>query len=422
MNIGPIVRAMKHNRTRVVLIVLEIGLTLAIVTNCINVILGERAKMMQLSGFDDDNIVFMLERPFTSLTDEDAFGRAEERFLRTLIAQDLRTIAAVPGVRAVGNTSFQLWEGGGSSTRIKPFGVTREPVGTQIYFGTKDLMQALGAQIVMGRGFRDEDFRGTSDAPAMGGVAILSKDLAGDLFPDGQALGKSIHVATSASEGLGDPVTIVGVMEAFYNPWGSGAGDQVALERRAMFLPEVVGGLERGVPYLIRTEPGAMTSVMAEVEKRLAAANNGRVFEFQRTDQKKERWFSGNKIVVTTMTCIIVTLVVVTALGLLGLTSLAVAERTKQIGTRRALGATRGAILRHFLLENWLLTTAGLLLGVFGAYALDFLLVSRVSDVKMDWRLVAGGMVLLWGSGLLSTVPAALRAAMVPPSIATRSV
>jgi len=189
-----------------------------------------------------------------------------------------------------------------------------------------------------------------------------------------------------------------------------------------MFRPGGVASYERGIPYLIRTEPGAMNGVIAEVEKRLAAINPGRTLEFKRTDEKKEHWFAGNKIVVTTMTCIIVALVAVTALGLLGLTSLAVAERTKQIGTRRALGATRAAILNHFLLENWLLTTAGLLLGVFGAYALNFLLVSRVSDVKMDWKLVAGGMVLLWVSGLLSTVPAALRASTVPPSIATRSV
>ena len=82
----------------------------------------------------------------------------------------------------------------------------------------------------------------------------------------------------------------------------------------------------------------------------------------------------------------------------------------------------RGAIVRHFLVENWLLTTAGLVLGAVGAYALNFLLVSRVSDVRMDWKLVAAGMVLLWVSGLLSTIPPALRAATVPPSLATRSV
>ena len=61
---GPIIRAMNHNRTRVVLLVLEIALTLAIVTNCVNVILAERAKMREPSGFDDDNIVWVHARPF----------------------------------------------------------------------------------------------------------------------------------------------------------------------------------------------------------------------------------------------------------------------------------------------------------------------------------------------------------------------
>ena len=137
---------------------------------------------------------------------------------------------------------------------------------------------------------------------------------------------------------------------------------------------------------------------------------------------KKNRWFADTKIVVTTMTCIIVALVGVTALGLLGLTSLAVAERRKQIGTRRALGATRADIVVHFLIENWLMTTAGLVLGVAGAFALNLFLVTHVSDVKLPLGLVVGGMVLLWVNGLLSTLPAALRATMVPPWIATRSV
>jgi hypothetical protein len=111
MNIGPIVRAMRHNRTRVVLIVLEIGMTLAIVTNCINVILGEREKMTRPSGFDDEHIVRLLQRPF-------AQEFKDNTFVGTTIARDLRTIASVPGVRAVANTHFQLWEGGGSSSGV----------------------------------------------------------------------------------------------------------------------------------------------------------------------------------------------------------------------------------------------------------------------------------------------------------------
>ncbi|HYR27843.1 MAG TPA: hypothetical protein VEU30_05225, partial [Thermoanaerobaculia bacterium] len=93
MNIGPILRAMKHNRTRVVLLVLEIALTLAIVTNCINVILAERAKINQPSGFDDDNILWVHARPYTAESKEDPF-------VNTMIDADLRKIQAIPGVKA----------------------------------------------------------------------------------------------------------------------------------------------------------------------------------------------------------------------------------------------------------------------------------------------------------------------------------
>ena len=62
-----------------------------------------------------------------------------------------------------------------------------------------------------------------------------------------------------------------------------------------------------------------------------------------------------------------VALLVVTSFGIVGLASFWVQQRTKMIGTRRALGATRGQILRYFQAENLLLTTAGIAIGMVGA-------------------------------------------------------
>lgn len=413
MNIGPILRAMKHNRTRVVLIVLEIAMTLAIVTNCINVILAERARMSQTSGLDDDNILWMRLRPFSP--DLAVQGATDPR-----IDADLRIIQGVPGVRAVSNTHFQLWEGGGSSTSAFAHGGPKgQSVSTQIYFGTRDLLDSIGATLVAGRAFRDGDHgTGTQTDPYT--VTIITKSLADELFPDGNAVGKTIQQG-EAGNTFEHPFTVIGVIGHFYNPFGGPAAPEPYSDK-ALFLPARVGSYAGGQSYLIRTEPGAMSAVSAEVEKRIMAAHQGRVVEFQTTISKRDRWFSNSKIVVTTLSCIIVALIAVTALGLLGLTSLAVAERRKQIGTRRALGATRGNILQDFLLENWLMTTAGLVLGVAGAYALNFLLVSHVSDVKLEWWLVGAGIVVLWINGLLATVPPALRAMAVSPSIATKSV
>ena len=414
MNIGPIIRAMNHNRTRVVLIVLEIALTLAIVTNCVNVILSERAKMNVPSGFDDDNIVWLRVRPF-------APEFQETGAIDTTVDSDLRIISAVPGVRAAANTSFQFWEGGGSSDSLRVAGSNAEGIATQMYFTTHDIVDTLGARVIQGRGFQPGD-HGVGTEPDPLNVVLLTKTMADALFPDGQAVGKAVEDPPGEGGEQEPPMTVIGVIEHFYNPFGIPGAAADAVEDRAMFLPARVGCYGYGIRYLIRTEPEAMQSVIPEIEKRLAASSPGRVFEFLPMPEKKARWFSQNSILITTMTCIIIALVAVTALGLLGLTSLAVAERTRQIGTRRALGATRGDILRYFLIENWLVTTAGLILGVGGAYALNLLMVSNVSDVKLQWVIVAGGVVLLWINGMVATIPPALRASRLSPSIATRSV
>jgi putative ABC transport system permease protein len=99
---------------------------------------------------------------------------------------------------------------------------------------------------------------------------------------------------------------------------------------------------------------------------------------------------------------------------------LIVAERTRQIGTRRALGATREDILRYFLLENSIVTNSGLILGVFTSYVMNYLLVMQSSAVKLDWQVVVAGVVLLWIQGIAATLVPALRAARLSPVIATR--
>ena len=414
MHIGPIVRAMNHNRTRVFLVVLEIAMTLAIVTNCVNVILAEREKMSIQSGFDDENIFWLRARPF-------APEFQEPGAIDTTVDADLRIIQGIPGVVAAANTSFQFWEGGGSSDTIRRVGDPGDGVPTQMYFATRDIVQALGARVSQGRPFQDGD-HGVGTEPDPVNVVIITRTMADVLFPDGQAVGKSVEMPPGEGDEPGQPMTVVGVMDEFYNPFGIPGAAADPVEDRAFFMPARVGGYNYGIRYLVRTEPGTMQEVITQVEKRLAAANPGRVFEFMPMPEKKARWFSGSSIIIATMTCIIIALVTVTALGLLGLTALAVAERTRQIGTRRALGATRSDILGHFLLENWLVTTAGLVLGVVGAYALNFLMVSNVSDVKLPWEIVAGGVVLLWLNGFLATIPPALRASRLSPSIATRSV
>jgi putative ABC transport system permease protein len=318
-------------------------------------------------------------------------------------------IRAIPGVKSVWNTNFLPWQGGGSSTTVKVAGSKMMPARTQQYFGSGDLFSTLGMPLLEGRGFQANDYEydQQKDNPK---VVIVTKGLAELLFKTTHVLGKQIQD--------GDAVyTIIGVTGHFYNPYGW------PIHEYSMLFPGTVGSFARGTRFLIRVEPGAMKSVIAALEPALLKANDGRVITNTTTvTEVKERYFSGARLVMRAMGFVIVVLVFVTALGIIGITSLSVSERTKQIGTRRALGATRGDILGHFLLENWIVTTAGLTLGIIAAYGLNFLLVSNVQGAKMDWRYVAVGMLILWGNGVIATIPPALRGARVSPAIATRSV
>lgn len=413
MNIGPILRAMKHNRTRVVLLVLEIAMTLAIVTNCVNVIIAERAKLNRPSGFDDENILWVRTRPFSPEFRENAT-------IDVTADADVRALSSIPGVKAAASTNMLLWEGGGSSTIVRPV-ESQNRQSTQIAWGTHDLTEVLGVRMVEGRGFREGD-HGVGTQPDPMRVTIISRTMAEALFPNQSALGKSIVQTTEAGEATGEPAQIVGVFETFFNPYGPSPEHWRGVADRAVLMPARIGSYNNGLRYLVRTEPGQMAAVMAAAEKKLLEVNAGRVVEFKPTPEKKARWFGQTSLTIMVMTGVIVLLVFVTALGILGITALSVSERTKQIGTRRALGATRAAILRHFLIENWVTTTAGLAIGVIATYALNFLLVSQLTDVKMPWQFVVAGMVLLWLNGIIATLPPALRASNVPPSIATRSV
>jgi putative ABC transport system permease protein len=117
-----------------------------------------------------------------------------------------------------------------------------------------------------------------------------------------------------------------------------------------------------------------------------------------------------------------VLLLVVTAVGIVGLTSFWVAQRRRQIGIRRAIGATRGDILRYFQAENFLIATFGIALGMLLTYGLNLLLMLHYELGHLPGYYFPIGALALWLLGQFAVLGPALRAAAVPPVVATRSV
>ena len=421
METGPILRAMRRNKVRFGLIVMEVALTLAIVANCVAMIRDARAAMVRVSGFDDENLVNVRSTPF-----EKAFK--EDGYLDNALAADLQSLRSMPGVRAASNTRFLPWQGGGSSTEMRPAGGKGEMLRTQIYNADEGTLDTLGAGLAEGRNFdRDEVDRDTVRLRELGRNAremgadglprekflqevIITRAYGKLAFGDKPLLGQQLE------DSDGDLYRVVGVINDFYNPYGW------PIHEYAVFYPNRARAYEFGAPYLIRTEPGQAVAVAKAVEERLLAVNNGRNLRVQTMDEIKAQYFGPQRLVSTLMSTVTVLLVLVTSLGIVGLTSFSVAERTRQIGTRRALGARRRDVLQHFLAENWIVTTMGVAVGVVLAFALNFGLVTVVEGARLRWPLLGAGVLLLWLAGLLATLAPALRASRISPALATRNV
>jgi putative ABC transport system permease protein len=403
MPFGPIFRAMTRNRARFFLIVAEVALTLAIVANCVSLIRESRASLAKESGFDDENLLLVRNRPFS-----EAFR--EDNYLNAAVDADVRALSAIPGVRAASNTGFVPWIGGGSSTEVR-LGENRYR--TQIYPGDLHLFDTLGVHVIQGRNFTPEELEAGSATANIDNVispVVITRKLADLLYPRGGALGKVLEDPSGVPS-----FRVIGIFDPFYNPYGWPIGEY------AVVYPSRSGSF-RGSTYLVRVQPGQSQALIPEIEKTLLAANNGRNVEVQSIPEIRSFYNSRDQAVVVALNAVMILLVFVTALGIVGITSFSVAERQRQIGTRRALGASRADILRHFLLENWMVTTIGAVLGAGLAYAINFGLVTMVEGAKLDGWILAAGVGLLWAVGLGAALGPALRAARIAPAIATRNV
>jgi putative ABC transport system permease protein len=190
---------------------------------------------------------------------------------------------------------------------------------------------------------------------------------------------------------------------------------------RVMLVPTHT--LFNATHYLIRTEPGMRDELMPRVEELLAESNKGRIVRRMRSlDETRERAYRSESSMIKILTFTIVLLIAVTSLGIVGLASFSVNRRTKQIGTRRALGATRVAILRYFMTENFIISLLGVTLGAALTIGLNILMIETFSLTRIAWYLVPVAMLIMLGIGQAAVFGPARRASSVPPAVATRTV
>jgi putative ABC transport system permease protein len=407
MHFGPIFRSLMHNKTRFWLITLEVALTLAIVVNCINVMGDFLDQYKHPSGMDEANLVVVSTEPF-------APEFKEEEFVENLEREDLDQLRSFPGVRAAMATTSVPLSGGGSATSRKALGSELEGVATPYYRVSDQVIDTYGLELLAGRGFEPGDFEleENEDGDVPHSNILLTQTMADALFPDGDALGKTIQNDEGELTN-----TIVGIVSDMDNSWPS----WVEGKNRVVFFPGQPGN-DRRMRYVVRTEEGAIDSVFSGLEKQMLEANPGRIVTVETLDEYRQDFYEVQLAMIKMLSTVSFLLLVITSLGIVGLTAFSVTQRTRQIGTRRALGATKGDIVRYFLVENWIITGIGLIIGLALTFGLNFALVHIADSPKLEWPLLLGGMVLLWVTGIVAAFVPALRATNVAPEVATRTV
>lgn len=405
MELGPIWRAILRNKSSYILIALQIAVTMALMVNAIAII-QERTRLMgRPSGVDEDNIFYVNSTSF----DPDMNFQA-------LVAEDLESLRSHPDiVNAVMTNTIPLQGGGWSQEFQTEPGEDKDAYGTAMYFVDEQGVDTFDLRLVAGRNFTSTEinwFDPESDE-RWPPIAIITAALANKMFPDtplDQVVGKVVYVNSA------DPVTVVGIVERMQAAWKSWSDVE-----NATLVPQKRGSTS--ARYVIRTEHGRRDAVIPEIEKMLAEGSQKRIIRGTTTmTEVRENAYNEDVAMIRLLVFIVSLLTGITALGIVGLASFSVTRRTKQIGTRRALGATRPAILRYFLLENFLISSVGVVTGAVLAVGLNLWMVQTFNLTPLAWYMIPVAMLILWLVGQIAVLGPAQWASRVSPAIATRTI
>ncbi|WP_295801555.1 FtsX-like permease family protein [uncultured Microbulbifer sp.] len=400
LELRPILSALWRHKISALLIALQLGLTLAIVSNAMVVIQERLHNINRPTGVAEQDIV---TANFMAIP--------KDYDMQHAFRLDLDMIRALPGVAAASISNHLPLSGSGSSSGFytqpnQEVGAT----GANYFTADEQLIDALGMKLIAGRNFRANEIREMSPSSNWRpDIAIVTQKLADALYPEGDALGKPVYFG-----GADQPMEIIGIVERNLGSWPN---SQVA--GRGVFFPAIQ---ERWHYYIIRAEKGQRDEVMKLVEEKLAERDNQRVITVRTLEDRKSRYYAGDNTMINVLGGVVGLLTFIVALGIVGLTVFWITQRQKQIGVRRALGATRTAISRYFLLENLMIAATGILLGVAAAQIFNQFLASEFGQPALPLSTtVVCAFILLAVSVAAALVPA-LRAANISPAMATRSV
>jgi putative ABC transport system permease protein len=272
-----------------------------------------------------------------------------------------------------------------------------------------DYFKTMGIPITKGRDFNDHDKHGSTP------VVIVTEKFARDFFPNEEAVGKRIRPG-------------IGTFEDEDTPWREIVGVVGDVRNRGLDTPPPPAYYvpQTQVPFsqlvgVIKTSNDPRSLISAVTKEVGAMDQDVPLFAVKTMDEYMSTSVAGPRFSTTLLSIFAAVALVLTIVGLYGVMSYSVAQRTNEIGIRLALGAQSRDVLLMIVKQGGMLIVLGLVIGMAGAYVVTRLITSWLFEVKAkDPFTFAAVAVLLAIVGLLACYIPALRATKVDPMDALR--
>jgi putative ABC transport system permease protein len=338
---------------------------------------------------------------------------------RAFANRALPAVRAIPGVRLAGATNVIPLSGNHNDEVILAEGYQMKPGESIISPLMMDIspgyFEAMGISMLKGRSFDERD---SENAPL---VVIVDERLAQHFWPNSDPVGRRMYLPQ-------DPKDLLKVDE--HTTWLTVVGVSRTLRYEQMDKGATVGGFYRPISqdpdnsftFALKTAGDSDSAVRALRAEILRLDPDLAVFDVRTMSERIDLSLASRRTSMLLANAFGGVALFLATLGIYGVLAYLVAQRTREIGIRVALGSSRAAILRLVLREGFELVVVGLILGVVGAVSLQKLVATEIYGVRaLDPLLLSGVMALLAFVALAACAAPARRALRVDPIIALRS-
>jgi predicted permease len=339
--------------------------------------------------------------------------------LRSVLRQMHGVLAAIPGVQAVsmqggslpmsGDSELPFWKEG------QPKPVTQDDAPEALFYLVEpDYLKAMGTPLLRGRFFTEQE---NERAPA---VVVIDEIFARKYYPNEDPIGKRINIGILESQ-----PEIIGIA-GHVKHWGLDS-DATATIQAQMYLPfmqipdKLMPLVARGIEFVSRTQ-GPPGDVVPAIRATMAKLNSNEVIHgVQTMDEIVTASLANRRFSMILLGVFALLALVLSSIGIYGVISYLVGQRTHEIGIRMALGAQQYDVLRMVLGQGMRMALIGVGIGLAAAIGLTRLMSTMLFSVSAtDPITLIGVSVLLTFVALLACYVPARRAMRTDPIVALR--